>query len=129
MRDAFSIVVKQQMAANKKSMPILDALNANNNAFIEALDEIAGEVESNCLGYCETCSLPLFEGDQGFHEVEAGLYFCAEHSPTYQDWESAVADEPEAYEDKAARERGLQEIQEHLDAGGSLTDKITHEIS
>lgn len=128
MRLAYSIVVKQQMAAHKKSMPVLEALNAGNTAFVEALDEIEGEASIECLGYCETCSEALFSRDRGYHDTDAGMYFCSDHAPTYADWKATAENEPDAFEDEEQRLHGLQEVQAHIDAGGKLTDNITYEL-
>ncbi|MCF1502936.1 hypothetical protein L0F51_04045 [Afifella sp. H1R] len=60
--------------------PFDEAIKVIVNARDEML-EAAGVTE--VLGYCETCAVPLFDGDRGFYDSEAGLYWCEDDAPTW----------------------------------------------
>lgn len=129
MRDAYTTISRQHAAAHAKSMPILEALNAGNAAFIEAMDTIERDAGIECLGSCETCSEPLFSGDTGYHDTSNGFYLCSEHAPTYQDWKHAAEKGFDVYENAEERRRALKLIQNYLDDGGSLTDNILQVVA
>ncbi|WP_164879613.1 hypothetical protein [Afifella aestuarii] len=79
--------------------PFDEAIKVIANARDEML-EAAGVTE--VLGYCETCAVPLFDGDRGHYASEPGLYWCEEHAPTWGE----LREEVEALPDGAASDGG-----------------------
>lgn len=90
----------------------------------ERREELIERYGAEFVGKCESCGKPLFSGDQGSHpyEDEFSIVYCAEHGLTYGDLRSSWS-EPGLYdEDDERRTDALKMVDDHLAAGGALTD-------
>lgn len=75
---------------------------------------------------CEGCGRNLYEGDLAHHCAD-GIDLCADCAPTFQE---ILEELPEQAADDAEAATGVQAwIDQHLAAGGALTDKAVVPIS
>lgn len=86
------------------------------------LDDIEEEL-GEPVAHCEGCSTPIFEGER--YHAGSDVALCVECAPSYADLQASPASflhfdtgEPTTQDEAAAQ------VNAHLAAGGSLTDKM-----
>ena len=81
--------------------------------------------DENYIGCCEGCAKPLFVGDKGYR-YDDGPLVCEAHAPDWhqakENWDAQSAEYPEGYFEF------VKAMEEHLAAGGQMSDLIIREL-
>lgn len=107
-----------QEAIRKARKPFDDAVMA-----VEGVREALLErYEAETAGTCATCGKLLFTGEKGYRDED--VVQCAEHAPTFADWQANIEAGPDAFEDAEVYQQSAEALAKHLSAGAALTDTI-----
>lgn len=104
---AFNGAERNIMEAMRPLDTALDAVRCAKEAMLQAHGV-------DFHGYCE-CGKPLLTGDK-IHSCDDGPTLCEECAPTWADIQAQLEGAP--------RLRFEVHLQAHIDAGGSITDKV-----
>lgn len=115
--------IDQQIEAIKQPIRSqLDAIRALGDRWLDTL-EAAGVHTS---GKCEGCRAFVVTGDKA-HAYEGGEYLCEACAPSYGDLQQAAQSDDTGFcvfDEDNPRADALKKINDHLAAGGKLTDKL-----
>ncbi len=107
----------------------LDRLDKMEEAIGWAREELLDHHEEIVAGKCEDCGKVLFAGDMGHRCLDGDPLFCAEHAYTWADVKESYEEEGGLKDtDPEAHARFIKSLEQHLATGGSLEDKILHEL-
>jgi hypothetical protein len=118
----------------KKARAALDVIEAERKKLLEPTEdrhtaafdrllEIEDDLGSECIGKCESCTDPIFEGE-AYHSSE-DCYLCEDCAPTYAE----MLDRPGDFVsfktgDHMTPEEAKEACDAHVANGGSLSDKM-----
>jgi hypothetical protein len=113
-------------AVEEARKPFDDAIAALVMVRDAVIEEAIGD--KDIVGSCEFCERLLLDGDKG-HRGTDGVIVCEACAPTYgclkKQREEMVAESDDPEDDNALC---LASIEAHIAAGGSLDDKVVHEL-
>lgn len=129
MQDDERVKLAEELGALSKAQESIRAARKPFDDAIAAIEEVYENLlykhEVEIAGSCEGCDRLLFVGEMG-HRCEDGPLLCEEHAPTYGDVKRQWEEKDDADPDE--RQDAINAAETHVAAGGSLGDKVLHDL-